>query len=250
MAGEPERLILSGLPAIEIFDLLPSTNVEARRRIATAQAADGWIVARAQSEGRGRRGRAWVSEKGNLFASRIVEPRAPASRAPELSFVASLATFDAISAHLPPTAGPVACKWPNDVLISRRKVAGLLLESEGSSGWVVVGIGVNVTSAPTDVEFPATSLQEHGSRATALDVLKSLASVFEHWYEIWRDGGFAPIRDAWRQRAAGMGETIRIRLEMREFTGTFMDIDETGALLVRLSGGTIERVAAGDVFFV
>ena len=74
--------------------------------------------------------------------------------------------------------------------------------------------------------------------------------MFEHWYEIWRDGGFAPIRDAWRQRAAGMGETIRIRLEMREFTGTFMDIDETGALLVRLSGGTIERVAAGDVFFV
>lgn len=250
MAGEPERLILSGLPAIEIYDLLPSTNAEARRRIATGQATDGWIVARAQSEGRGRRGRAWISDKGNLFASRILEPRAPASRAPELSFVASLAAVDAVSAHLPPASATVACKWPNDILINRRKAAGLLLESEGASGWVVIGIGVNVMSAPSGVEFPATSLRDHGSRASAMDVLQSLAAAFEHWYEVWRAGGFAPIRDAWRQRAAGIGEAIRVRLETREFTGTFMDIDETGALLVGLSGGTIERVAAGDVFFV
>lgn len=250
MLREPERLILPGLPVIEIYDLLPSTNAEARRRIATAQAMDGWIVARAQSAGRGRRGRTWISEEGNLFASRILEPRMPAFRAPELSFVASLATFDAVSAHLPLASATVTCKWPNDILINRRKVAGLLLESEGASGWVVVGIGVNVTSAPMDVEFPATSLHEHGSRAVALDILKSLASTFEHWYAIWREAGFAPIRDAWRQRAAGLGEAIRVRLETREFTGTFMDIDETGALLVRLSEGTIERVAAGDVFFL
>lgn len=250
MLRDPERLILPGLPAIEIYDHLPSTNAEARRRIATGQATDGWIVARAQSAGRGRRGRAWISEEGNLFASRILEPRMPAFRAPELSFVASLATFDAVSAHLPPASATVTCKWPNDILINRCKAAGLLLESEGASGWVVIGIGVNVMSAPAGVEFPATSLREHGGRASAPDVLQSLAAAFERWYEIWRAGGFVPIRDAWRQRAAGIGEAIRVRLEAREFTGSFMDIDETGALLVRLSEGTIGRVAAGDVFFL
>jgi BirA family biotin operon repressor/biotin-[acetyl-CoA-carboxylase] ligase len=242
-------LAIPGAPPVEIFDTLDSTNAEGHRRIATGTAADRWIVARQQTGGRGRRGRTWVSEPGNLYASRIVSPRAPVARMPELSFVTGLAAYDAVAAHLDPAHGPIACKWPNDVLVKRRKVAGILLEGEGVSGWLTIGIGINVMSAPEGVEFPATSLRAEGASPELTDVIVSLVTAFERWYEIWRRDGFAPIREVWKSRAAGIGDTIRVRLESRELTGVFQDIAEDGALLLQLPNGVQERIAAGDVFF-
>lgn len=243
-------MTISGAPPVEIFDALDSTNAEARRRIAAAAAADGWIIARTQSGGRGRRGRTWVSEAGNVYASRVVSPKAPLTRLPELSFVAGVATHEAVTAHLPPEAGPITCKWPNDVLVKRGKVAGILLESEGASGWLVVGIGVNVRNAPEGVEFPATSLCAEGASPELTEVIVSLVTAFERWYGIWRRDGFAPVREAWKQRAAGVGDVIRVRLEGRELTGIFHDIDPDGALLLTMPDGRRERIAAGDVFFM
>lgn len=249
MANTPRYVDLPGGVPGEIHAVLDSTNAEARRRIAKGDARDLWIAAAEQTGGRGRRGRAWISEAGNLFASRIVKPGCPPARAAELSFVAALAVRDAVVATLPATAPPVTCKWPNDILIARQKVSGMLLEAEGFSGWVVIGIGINVKAAPEGVEFPATSLAAHGATAGAEAVLAALAAAFEERFMTWKRDGFAPIRMAWRTAASGLGETIRVRLEAREFEGIFRDIDDSGALLVERADGAVERVAAGDVFF-
>ncbi len=237
---------MSAVPR-EIHATLDSTNAEARRRIGDGRAHDVWIMAREQSGGRGRRGRSWVSDPGNLYVTRLVKPDCPPSQAAELSFVAALAARDAIKALLPQAA--VSCKWPNDVLIDRRKVAGLLLETEGTSGWIAVGIGINVQLYPDGVEFPATAIKNHGSRATVDDVLAALADAFEVWLDRWQRSGFPVIREAWRAGASGLGETIRVRLDGRELTGIFQDIDAQGALILNMGSGRQERIAAGDVFF-
>lgn len=242
-------LAIPGAPPVEIFDTLDSTNAEGHRRIAIGTVAERWIVARTQTGGRGRRGRVWVSEPGNLYASRIISPKAAIARMPELSFVAGLAAYDAVAAHLDAAHGPIACKWPNDVLVKRRKVAGILLEGEGLSGWLTAGVGINVAHAPEGVEFPATSLSAEGTSPELTDVIVSLVTAFEHWYETWRRDGFAPIRTTWKNRAAGIGDTIRVRLEARELSGIFHDIADDGALILQLPGGGQERIAAGDVFF-
>ncbi|MDA5193753.1 biotin--[acetyl-CoA-carboxylase] ligase [Govanella unica] len=236
--------------ACEVHDSLDSTSAEARRRVSAGAFQDLWIVARRQTSGRGRRGRAWVSDSDNLYASRLIDPACPSARVAELSFVAALAARDAVRAQLPPGAPPVTCKWPNDVLIGRRKVAGLLLEGEGGSRWVVVGIGINVTDFPDGMETPATSLVAQGGTADVEAVFGALADAFEQWLTVWRTSGFAAIRAAWRDAASGLGEKVRVRLETREFEGIFRDLDPSGALIVDCADGREERVAAGDVFLL
>src|SRR5690348_4208194 len=134
-------------------------------------APEGTLVwARRQTTGRGRRGRAWVSPEGNLHLSIVLRPGVVPRRAGEIAFVAALAAADACAALAP--AADVRCKWPNDVLAAGRKVGGLLIESAfGGAGveWMVVGIGVNLTAHPGEVEFPATHLALHAGRALTVE---------------------------------------------------------------------------------
>ena len=229
-----------------------STNEEAIRRC-RAGAADGCVIwAEQQSQGRGRRGRSWMSPRGNLYVSIIVRPRVPSAAYAQLSFVAGLAVADAVALHLP-AGGTVGCKWPNDVLVGGRKVAGLLLESGGGQGsggdWVVAGIGVNVGWAPEDaaVLYPATALAAEGSTATVPEVLASLLAAFARWRSTWEEEGFAAIRSAWRARAHGLGAAITVRLETETLSGVFRDLDGAGALILE-QGPTLRTITAGDVF--
>ena len=138
-------------------------------------------------------------------------------------------------------------KWPNDVLGDGRKVAGILLEAVGPS--LAIGIGVNLAAYPGDTEFPAISLAALGGKPILPpQALGVLAQNFAGWYEVWRADGFAPIRDAWLARAAGLGQRIRARLPDREQMGIFEGIDADGALLLTEAGRTT-AIAAGDVFF-
>jgi BirA family biotin operon repressor/biotin-[acetyl-CoA-carboxylase] ligase len=144
-------------------------------------------------------------------------------------------------------------KWPNDILLNRRKVAGILLETESGGAdrldWLVLGIGINVTQRPPETAFPATSLREEGDlEATVEGVLEAFARHFLSWVNRWLDDGFAPVREAWRISAIGIGEPIRVRLPNSELEGVFEDIDQDGALLLR-QGGASRRITAGDVFF-
>src|SRR5262249_41147373 len=124
-----------------------------------------WLTARRQMAGRGRRGRIWVSEPGNLYASLLLTGFAPIERAAELSFVAALAVYDAILEAAVPVAKSLALKWPNDVLINFKKVAGILIEAEGAN--VVIGIGVNCSHHPSGTMYPATDLVTEGVRISS-----------------------------------------------------------------------------------
>lgn len=218
-----------------------------------------WIVAERQSAGRGRLGNEWQSVKGNLAASLLFRPHKPAAKCAQLSFVAALAVSDML-AHFAPNAS-IRLKWPNDVLAEGGKIAGILLESEtgpdGGANWLVIGIGVNLASSPAGTELPATSLAELGvppplpfdRRGGGTGAVEYLDGTFAKWYEAWRTGGFAPVREAWLSRAQGLGQRIRVRLAKEEFRGVFRDVDDTGALVLGLPGGLERTVSAGEVFF-
>ncbi len=228
-----------------------STNEEAKS-LARRGAAEGTLVsALAQTAGRGRRGREWRSPPGNLYLSLVLRPSCPPDRAAQLGFAAALAVADALGALVPELAG-LAGKWPNDVLLDGRKVAGILLESEIGEGqnlaFLVVGVGVNLISAPPDVEFPATSIASQGYRPSEpAALLEAFARHFDAWLRCWRKVGFAPLRAAWLARAVGLGEPIRVRLENATLYGRFADLDHDGALLLDTADG-LRRISAGDVF--
>ncbi len=233
------------------YDRLASTNDEAKR-LARDGAVEGTVVwAGEQNAGRGRRGRQWVGLPGNLFVSFILRPDGPPAAASQLGFVAALALGDAIGAAAPPLA-ELRCKWPNDVLLNGRKFAGILLESEARVNdrldWLVLGIGVNVVAHPAAADYPTTSLREEGCLALdAAGMLESFARHFLGWYDIWREEGFVPIRDAWLPRATGIGEAITVRLERERIDGRFLGIETDGALALETAAGA-RRIAAGDVF--
>lgn len=228
-----------------------STNDEAKR-LAREGAVDGTILwALEQTAGRGRRGRFWSSPRGNLYASLILRPACGPDRAAQLGFVAALAIGDALQ-ELVPELGKPACKWPNDVLVGGRKIAGILLESEMDGGenvaFVVAGIGINLASAPLDAEYPATSIADQGRLPPSPDsALAAVARHFAGWDRDWRDEGFGKIRDHWRSRAVGLGEPISVRLETATLRGRFIDIDQQGLLLLDI-GGELRRISAGAVF--
>lgn len=234
------------------FDTIDSTNEEARRLAQAGERGPLWIAAGEQTAGRGRRGRQWVSPRGNLSATLLLDPGRPAGECAQLSFVAALAASDAVSALAP--SHSINVKWPNDVLAEGRKIAGILLESASSGGaapgWLVTGIGINLAAHPPDTEFPATSLPALGvTPPLPEDALRHLAASFAKWYEVWRVDGFAPIRDAWLARAAGLGTRIRARLQNGELFGVFEGIDMSGALLLRETQDRVRTIAAGEVFF-
>jgi len=241
-------------PVFDLIELdsIDSTNSEAQRR-AEAGAGDGTLIlARRQTAGRGRRGRRWSSPYGNLYCSLVLRPDCDAAKAAQLSFLSALAAGEAIAGMLPPLA-VLTYKWPNDVLVEGAKLAGILLESTSRSGakvdWVVVGVGVNVASAPSDTPYPATSLVAEGAEDASIEtVLGSFARHFLRWRDLWFERGFAPLRAAWLARAQGLGGPVEVQFENRRLSGRFADLDADGALLLEdTAGGGLRRIAAGDV---
>lgn len=212
-----------------------------------------WIWTAVQTAGRGRRGREWVAREGNFSATLLMRPDCDAGKGAELSFVAALALSDVLQALSP--VRQVELKWPNDVLFDDKKIAGILLESTASAGgkldWLSIGCGVNLTFHPEDMPFPAISLEAAGiAPPTSLEFLERLAAAFAKRYRNWLDEGFPTVRAAWLDRAKGQGEQIEARLGSETVTGTFTDLDETGALVIELGDGSIRKITAGEVFFV
>lgn len=238
------------------LDETDSTNDEAKR-LATEGAAEGTVVwARVQRAGRGRRGRFWVSEPGNLFVSIILRPGCGPLEGAQLSFAAALAVAELLDPYLP-EGTELRCKWPNDILVDGRKISGILLESSSSSDsagrleWLVVGVGVNLAHHPgIGGPHPSTSLSDEGGAAlTAEESFERLIAAFSHWHALWRAEGFTPIRTAWLKRAYGVGRRVTALREGASLVGAFTGLDDDGALLLEQAGGKVHRVAAGDVTF-
>jgi len=232
------------------LDEVDSTNLEAHRRAEAGEAGSLWITAARQTAGRGRRGRIWESGSGNLAATLLLRPEAPPAVAAQLSFAAALAVAD-LATHFAPQAA-IGVKWPNDVLANGCKLSGILLEagpSKDENSWLAIGIGINLAEHPSETEFPATSLAALGLTPPAPDAaLTVLAARFAHWFSLWRDNGFEPLRAAWLARADGLGLPIRARLPHEERHGAFEGIDASGALLLREASG-VRAINAGEVFF-
>jgi BirA family biotin operon repressor/biotin-[acetyl-CoA-carboxylase] ligase len=225
-----------------------STNSEALSCARGGEKGPLWITARTQTAGRGRRGRAWVSDPGNLFATLLLTDPAPPERAAQLSFVAALAVHDAIAALAPALVPQLALKWPNDLLGAGAKLAGILIEAEGTRPLIVaIGIGVNCRAHPATSDYPATDLATMGAAVTAEALFTALSIAMLERLREW-ESGFAPIRAAWLARAGALGGEIRVRLGARDLVGRFETLDETGRLQLRLPDGAVETIAAGEVF--
>ena len=238
------------------YDVLDSTNEEAKR-LAEGGACHGAVIwAKKQTAGKGRMGREWVSSEGNLYLSVLLSPDCSAECCAELSFVTAVASVETLKPIVANDAN-IECKWPNDILLDGRKVGGVLLEyfvTDNEDGeeqqWVVVGVGINVDHYPEEVMYPATCLRESGVEIiSAKIVLSRFVYNFVHTYDLWSAKGFAPIRKAWLEHACKLGEPIEVRLPDANYEGIFEGIDEKGALQLKENSGNIRSVSAGDVFF-
>jgi BirA family transcriptional regulator, biotin operon repressor / biotin---[acetyl-CoA-carboxylase] ligase len=230
-------------------ELLTSTNAEALSLARAGERGPLWITAGRQSAGRGRRGRTWISEAGNLFATLLLTDPAPVEHWPELSLVTALAIHDAVADVAPAIRPQLAIKWPNDLLLAGEKFAGVLTESEGTEGGpVAVGVGVNCTSHPSDPDYPATDLAAAGADVSAATLFAALSVKMIGRLAQWNRGDhFATIRTDWLARAAGLGDLVRVRLPDRDFAGRFETLDDAGRLVLALADGSRQAIAAGDL---
>ncbi|MBM7117281.1 biotin--[acetyl-CoA-carboxylase] ligase [Archangium primigenium] len=237
---------------LHFHESLPSTN-ETAFRLATDGAEHGEVVVtEQQTAGKGRRGRVWASPSGlNLYFSAILRPDLPPQRAPELTLVAAVALCEVLREE----GAEASIKWPNDVQIGGKKVAGILTELSAEPErvhFVVLGIGVNLNAGPAD--FPpelaetATSLcMALGRRINRALFTAALWGRLEEWLDLHQDVGFDPVRQRWVELTGTLGQEVRVRTDRSELRGVAEGIDDSGALLVRTADGRVERVLAGDV---
>lgn len=241
--------------ARHVLPEVDSTNQEALR-LAPGLTRPTWIMARAQTAARGRRGRAWISAKGNFAASLLMRPAGDPADAALRSFTAALALADALAMLCGPQAR-ISLKWPNDVLLNGAKVAGILLESAGQGGSVshlIVGIGVNLAEAPPPEALeagamaPTSVLGATGLVVTPDEMLDYLAPAFAAYEAQLVTYGFPPIRTAWLARAARLGQPVTARTMSETIEGRFETLADDGALVLMTANGR-RAIPAADVFF-
>lgn len=235
----------------ERHSALESTNTRAMDLARAGEVGGLWVLADVQTGGRGRRGRAWVSPKGNLFASVLLIDPGPRERLGELPMVAAVALAEAVDRAVG-SIGLARLKWPNDLLVDGGKLSGILLEAQALSGGrtgVVCGFGVNVVAHPQIDAYATTDLTALGFRVSAEMMFERLAEQFALWLGHWQRDGFEPVREAWMKRALRLGEKIAVRMGEELIEGRFAEIDERGQMVLVLGNGNRKTISAGDVFF-
>ncbi len=239
----------------EVHARLDSTNAEGLRRAAAGEAGPLWILALEQTAARGRRGRAWSTPRGNFAASLLCRPAGETPALALRGFVAALGLHDTLAA-LTGRPQDFALKWPNDVLVAGRKLAGILLATAGPPGRapaLVIGIGVNLATVPDPALLEEGALLPACLAETGVGIapeafLDRLApQVAAREAELVR-AGFAPLREAWLARAAGLGAPVTARLPGRSVSGILSTIDATGALVLQTAAGR-ETLPAADLHF-
>ena len=235
------------------FQEIESTNSYARR-LADAGAPEGEVViAERQSEGRGRLGRSWVSPPfSNLYCSLVLRPTLAPAHAPQITLMAAVALADTIASFV---AERPAIKWPNDILIDGKKLAGILTESACDAKrieFVILGIGVNLNfprdRMPETIRDRATSLMEVAGKTLSRELfVRRLIQDLDRCYGILGDLGFAAIAPRWEAYFALRGRRVRVEMVGEAINGTATGIDGDGALLLEAEDGVLHRVLAGDV---
>ncbi len=236
------------------LSLLPevvSTNSLAME-MATNGAPEGTVVvAETQTGGKGRLGRKWISPKGNLYLSVILRPDIPAYKAPLITLMGAVAVASAIRRQCELKA---RIKWPNDILISGKKVSGLLTEMSAEQDrirHIVLGIGVDVNmepeSLPPDVRALTTTLAaETGEKVDRTGLLQQLLKELDRWYAVFLANEQDVIRE-WKSLNMTVGNRVAVSGAGARLEGLAQGIDSEGRLIIKLNDGATHRVAAGDV---
>jgi len=235
------------------FSEIGSTNTHARR-LAEQGAKEGQVViAESQTHGRGRLARRWVSPPHvNLYTSVVLRPKLPPARAPQITLMAAVALAETLQSFLPV---PPSIKWPNDITVNGKKLAGILTEvncGTESVEFVILGIGVNVNYPvdlmPEEIRQRATSvLVERQSKVSREDLLWRLIQDLDRCYGEFEVNGFAPLAPRWEAYFGWRGQRMRIELLDQVAFGIARGIDHDGALLLEDDDGRLQRVIAGDV---
>lgn len=262
LCGAPDRLLdrevrenlaasIFGRQAIHHLSVTDSTNLRAWE-LAGAGAEEGTLViAEQQTAGRGRRGRGWFSPAGEgIYLSLVLRPRLSPADAPRITLLAAVAAAEALR-----SGGGLDCRirWPNDIVVGKRKLAGILTEIRTEMDGIhfaVLGLGVNVNTRvfPRDLEGRATSIQaETGFRKPRLQLLQAFLQAFESGYGRIREPGFRGVLARWEALAHLPDSLIRVTWGGRTVTGRARGIDGHGRLMVEDARGALHRVYSGDV---
>lgn len=237
---------------IEYLPELPSTN-DTAQKLAREGCPEGTVVVtECQTGGKGRMGRPWFSPRGKgLWFTIVLRPPVNPAETPQVTMVAAVAVAEAVRAHTGVESG---IKWPNDILVQERKLCGILVELNAEMdrvNFMVAGMGLNVnvprSEFPPEIRDTATSLQaESGRHIPRVPLLRALLKSFEDWYRLWLDEGFAPILSRWRELCVTLDCPVTVHTIRESYTGHAINVDETGALLVKTEDGSIERLLAGE----
>lgn len=209
-----------------------------------------WLVADRQTGGRGRLGRGWQDGAGNFMGSTTVTLREDDPPAHSLALVAAIAVYDTVRGLLSADAPSLLIKWPNDLMLGGAKLCGILLERSGQH--VIVGIGINIASAPQLPDRATTALADHGVIANRDDVAERLATRFADVLGQWRSGAWpdAIIAD-WMARAHPVGSPMEMAVPGQAgLTGTFDGLERDGGLRLRDAAGAVTVIHAGDVSLI
>ena len=258
LIARPDRLIPEELKdnlktkllgkKILAYKSLDSTNDTAYYLAENGEKEGTVVIAEQQKKGKGRQGRHWASPKGGIYLSCIVKPDIEPKEVAKITLVSAVA----VCASIREIANvPAMIKWPNDIIIKKKKVCGILTEMKAEQDrvdFVIVGIGVNVDMPIKLLPKEAISLiKESDNRLSKVDLAKKILENLEHYLILFKEDGFDKIRDEWRHLSTTLGQNVRIYCHDKKIEGQALDVDEDGALVVRLESGFQRRVLSGDV---
>ena len=235
------------------FEQIGSTNTHAGE-LAESGAAEGEVViAESQTHGRGRLGRRWESPPwANLYFSIVLRPKLAPEHAAQITLMAAVAVAEAVASFI---AQEITIKWPNDILVDGRKLAGILTEASCSAGrveYVILGVGINVNTAidsmPDEIRRGATSLFDlTGKNVSRENVLHRLIRDLDRCYGVLEASGFDALRPRWEARFNLRGKRVRAELDGQVVTGRACGIDRNGELVLEDENGMLKTIIAGDV---
>lgn len=229
------------------------STMDVAHRLAQSNAPEGTVVfSEGQSKGRGRMGRHWLSPKGKgIYLSLILRPNVSPAEAPKITLISAVAAALAIRkvAHL-----GALIKWPNDILVNDRKVCGILTEMSAEVNtvrYIVLGAGINVNTGKEHLPKEATSIKaEAKEEISRIELAQEFLREIERLYFLFKEKGFKSIIEEWKGLSHTLGEEVRILCQDKKIEGLAVDLDMSGALVVRLDNGFMEHITAGDVVMV
>ncbi len=237
------------------FPQLSSTNNIAKQKVqkGKSRTPEGTlIIAEKQLGGKGRSGKVWLSPVGGIWLSIVLYPKTVSTHVPLITIMTAVAVARTLNKLFPIK---VQIKWPNDILIEKRKVCGILTETgteEKNLKWVIVGIGINAdnnsTELPEEIRNSSISLKEiTGQPIPRIKLIQYLCSEFEMFYDLWQKKAFSAIIEEWKLYSYTLGEKVRVDIGNRIISGEAIDITDRGALVLKRDDGQIEEIISGTV---